>query len=94
MLLFVLDKAGLKNEQNIQDSHDNTALHLAVNTRVIGALNHSYQMFVVQRLLEAGVNPLIQNRQKKMASKCVSKKFPNIKECIEAEGNVKCFYFK
>ena len=73
-------------ELNIQDSHDNSALHLAVDTRVVGSINPDLQMFIVKKLYVAGVNPFIMNKKKKLPSKCVSRKFQEIAEYMKQQG--------
>ena len=86
MLKFALQQAVRLKELNIQDSHDNSALHLAVDTRVVGYRNPDLQMFIVKKLYEAGVDPLIRNKKKKLPSKCVSRKFPEIAGYMKQQG--------
>ncbi|XP_062605690.1 TPR and ankyrin repeat-containing protein 1-like [Saccostrea cucullata] len=72
-----------KREQNIQDSHGNTVLHLAVNQRTFH-VHRGVQMQVVQRLLIADVNPLILNKQKKTVSKCAPRSFPELLDLVKS----------
>lgn len=88
LLCYLLTKAVKSRELDIQDSHNNTILHLAVDNRVLSTGNRDFQMFVVQKLLQSGVNPLILNKKKKLASKCVPKLFPQLTERIQIFGNV------
>lgn len=88
LLCYLLDQAMKSRELDIQDSQSNTILHLAVDNRVLSTWNRDFQMFVVQKLLQTGVNPLILNKKKKVASKCVPKSFPQLTERIQFFGNV------
>lgn len=88
LLRYLLNEAMKSRELDIQDSHSNTILHLAVDNRVLSTGNREFQMFVVNILLQAGVNPLILNKKKKLASKCVPKSFPQLSERIQCFGNV------
>lgn len=88
LLCYLLDKAAKSRELDIQDSQSNTILHLAVDNRVLGTRNQEFQMLVVDTLLQKGVNPLILNKKRKLASRCVSNSFQRLSEHIKTFGNV------
>jgi hypothetical protein len=77
--------AVMKNEQNIQDTHGNSALHLVVDHRT-KCINNDLQVFVLQELLKAGVNPLLLNKKKKRASKCAPKALPHLGKLLMEHG--------
>ncbi|XP_065937230.1 TPR and ankyrin repeat-containing protein 1 isoform X2 [Magallana gigas] len=83
LLCYLLDKAAKSRELDIQDSQSNTILHLAVDNRVLGTRNQEFQMLVVDTLLQKGVNPLILNKKRKLASRCVSNSFQRLSEHIK-----------
>lgn len=88
LLCYLFDKAAKSRELDIQDSQSNTILHLAVDNRVLGTRNQEFQMLVVDTLLQKGVNPLILNKKRKLASRCVSNSFQRLSEHIKTFGNV------
>lgn len=62
--MIMLNKVSENNDQNLQDSQGNTALHAA--TRQDGAQPH-FRFQIISILLEIQVNPMMKNKAGKHA---------------------------
>lgn len=75
------------NELDTQDAHGNSVLHLAVDKRT-KCIHSELQYDVLQQLLQAGVNPLLLNKQKKLASKYAPKALPHLAKLLKKHGTL------